>query len=319
MNSSIKETMHKAMICCNDVQTQVITEGRWIEESFPQSGNKNVVIVIPGNPGIPLFYKDFIKSLSSKLPPETPIWAVGHAGHVQPPKGLEIAMPSEREWNKYYGLNAQVEHKVQFIKKYVPDDARIYLIGHSIGSWVILNLLKNEDISKRVEKCYLLFPTIENIADTPNGRFLIGFVFYLTTILLYMSWIFTMFPYCLQAFLIRVFGIFYGIPAKSIDPIILLLQPLALGRVFKLAREEMIKVKELDDDVISQYGHKLWLYYGATDNWTPLSHYENMRSKHPNVEAQLCKRGFSHCFVWKDDKELGKIVGDMINESMSKT
>lgn len=307
------------MIRVNDVQTQVITEGCWVEESFPQSDKKNVVIVIPGNPGIPHFYEGFIKSLKSKLPSETPVWVLGHAGHVQPPKGLEISMPGEKDWHKYYGLTAQIEHKIQFIKTYVPDDAKIYLIGHSIGCWFILNVLKNKDISKNVEKCYLLFPTIEHMANTPNGRFLTGFVSYIATILLYLSWIFTMFPYCLQAFLIRIFGIFYGIPGKYVDPVILLLQPAVLKRVFRLANEEMKKVKDLDDDAITQYGHKLWLYYGSMDKWVLPSYYHNMRSKYPNVDAQLCSRGFAHSFVLKDDVEMGKIVGDLINESISKT
>lgn len=315
----MNETMHKAMISCNNVQTQVISQGQWIEESFPQSCKKNVVIIIPGNPGIPQFYEDFMKSLSSKLPSETPVWSVGHAGHVQPPKGLEIAMPANEEWNKYYGLTAQVEHKIQFIKKYVPDDARIYLIGHSIGSWVILNLLKNEDISKRVEKCYLLFPTIERMADTPNGHFFTGFVFHLTAVLIFLSWIFTMFPYYLQALLIRIVGLFFKIPAKCINSVILLVQPSVLKRVLKLAYEEMKKVKELDNDIISRYTSKLWLYYGATDNWTPLSYYENLKSKYPNLEVQLCKRGFAHSFVLNDSKEMGVILGDLINENISKT
>lgn len=65
---------------------------------------------------------------------------------------------------------------MEFIKKYVPEDAQLHLIGHSIGAWMVLNLLKNNDINKRVRKCYLLFPTVEYIADTPNGRFFIHFV-----------------------------------------------------------------------------------------------------------------------------------------------
>lgn len=62
--------------------------------------------------------------------------------------------------------------QIAFIEQYIPKDAKLHLVGHSIGCWMILQLLKNEDFAKRVVKCYLLFPTIERMAETPNGRFL---------------------------------------------------------------------------------------------------------------------------------------------------
>ena len=34
-----------------------------------------------------------------------------------------------------------------------------------------LDMLKDDSISKRVAKCYLLFPTIEHMAETKNGLF----------------------------------------------------------------------------------------------------------------------------------------------------
>lgn len=64
-----------------------------------------------------------------------------------------------------------IQLQKEFIKKYVPEDAKLHLIGHSIGSWMVLNILKDNFISKRVTKCYLLFPTIEHMAKTRNGRF----------------------------------------------------------------------------------------------------------------------------------------------------
>lgn len=66
--------------------------------------------------------------------------------------------------------------QVEFIKKYVPEDAHLHLIGHSIGAWLVLNLLKNNDIDRRIERCYLLFPTIEYMVETRNGIFFTNFV-----------------------------------------------------------------------------------------------------------------------------------------------
>lgn len=106
--------MRRSMINCNQVQTQVISEGRWIEEEPRPQSSKKVVLVIPGNPGVPRFYETFIKALNSRLTPDTPVWIIGHAGHVQPPENLEIAMPSNDKWAECYGLTAQIQHKVHF-------------------------------------------------------------------------------------------------------------------------------------------------------------------------------------------------------------
>ena len=105
---SQKFKMQKAMIICNEVPTEVITLGRWIEEGLEPDGKKDVVVVIPGNPGIPSFYEEFIKSLKSKLPPETPIWILGYAGFVQPSNNL-ITLPEDRH---LYDLKGQLDHKV---------------------------------------------------------------------------------------------------------------------------------------------------------------------------------------------------------------
>ncbi len=66
--------------------------------------------------------------------------------------------------------------QAEFIKKYVPENARIHIVAHSIGSWFTLNLLRDKEIADKVVKCYLLFPTIERMAETTSGRFLTGIV-----------------------------------------------------------------------------------------------------------------------------------------------
>lgn len=106
--------MQEAMLQCNGIQTHMITEGRWIEEGLAPTGRKDLVIVIPGNPGVPSFYAGFIKTLKSRLPTETPVWTVGHAGHVQPPPNLSFNLPDNDSHTEHYNLNGQVQHKVKF-------------------------------------------------------------------------------------------------------------------------------------------------------------------------------------------------------------
>lgn len=84
-----------------------------------------------------------------------------------------------------------------------------------------------------------------------------------------------------------------------------------------MADEEMEIVKERDDDVLSKHADKLWFYYGTCDGWVPVRYYKNMKSKHPYIEAELCKHGYHHSFVLQYDKEMGHIVGDLLSQSLS--
>lgn len=39
-------------------------------------------------------------------------------------------------------LQGQIQHKLAFIRQFVPPDVRIILIGHSIGCYMILHMLE---------------------------------------------------------------------------------------------------------------------------------------------------------------------------------
>lgn len=308
--------MQEAFLDLNGVPTHVTSEGRWVEAGLAADGRKDVVVVIPGNPGLPSFYNGFMKALNSKLPTETPVWMVGHAGHVQPSKTSLRTLPKFEHNRQLYDLEGQLKHKAEFIKKYVPKDARIHLVAHSIGSWLVLNLLKDEAIKNQVVKCYLLFPTIERMADSPNGKFFTRFVTPLVSTLVFLSWIFTFLPLIIQILLIEIFGFFNGIPRKCRSSVLQLINPAVLKRVFTLAKEEMAVVRQLDHQLIAQNEDKLWLYYGSRDGWTPVKYCEDIRASHPNINAVLCQRGILHSFVLHSETEMGHIVADVINESM---
>jgi len=70
-----------------------------------------------------------------------------------------------------YNLEGQIEHKAEFINRFVPPGTKIHLIGHSVGCYIILKMLKKKMLNHQVHMSYLLFPAIENIGDSPNGKF----------------------------------------------------------------------------------------------------------------------------------------------------
>lgn len=43
-----------------------------------------------------------------------------------------------------FGLNGQIEHKLGFLLEHVPRDTHLILIGHSIGCYIILEMMKRD-------------------------------------------------------------------------------------------------------------------------------------------------------------------------------
>lgn len=41
-----------------------------------------------------------------------------------------------------FGLNGQIEHKLAFFRKHIPKETRLVLVGHSIGCYIILEMMK---------------------------------------------------------------------------------------------------------------------------------------------------------------------------------
>jgi alpha-beta hydrolase superfamily lysophospholipase len=68
-----------------------------------------------------------------------------------------------------FTLDGQVNHKIDFIDTYVPADVNLHFIGHSIGAKICVELVKRYRDTHNAA-AYLLFPTLERMAQTPSGR-----------------------------------------------------------------------------------------------------------------------------------------------------
>lgn len=53
-----------------------------------------------------------------------------------------VSDPNAQEIKDIYGLSGQVEHKMAFLRTHVPKETKLVLIGHSIGSYICLQILK---------------------------------------------------------------------------------------------------------------------------------------------------------------------------------
>lgn len=110
-----------------------------------------VLVMIPGNPGHPSFYIEYMNALHTAT--RYPSAIIGHTGH------------SPRTSTKYlFSHFQQAHHKVKALQKLREryPSASFTLLGHSIGAWISMEALKHVD-PDWIGQVINLFPTVHHI------------------------------------------------------------------------------------------------------------------------------------------------------------
>ena len=143
-----------------------------------------LIFFISGNPGLITYYTPFLAKLRELLASNDSSDACFHiCGHSY--GGFEIS-PQTAKKDEPLGLDEQIEYQedqlMTYAKKYQTPSKRslkVILVGHSVGSYVLLELIQRHlhavEQSSEVEDFdliggILLFPTIAEIGQSPVGR-----------------------------------------------------------------------------------------------------------------------------------------------------
>ncbi|KAE9412479.1 hypothetical protein Angca_005492, partial [Angiostrongylus cantonensis] len=94
-------------------------------------------------------------------------YAVSHLNHVLLPDGLRCS--GKHGHCNRFKLDDQLKHKLGFIRENLPRAQKVYLLGYSIGEYMMLRLPPYMKDDFYVKKAIGLFPTVEKIAESPNG------------------------------------------------------------------------------------------------------------------------------------------------------
>lgn len=207
-------------------------------------------------------------------------------------------------------LEGQIRHKVAFIKENIPEDVKLILIGHSIGCYMVLKSLSQ--LNHKKLRCYMLFPTIERMAISPNGK-----VF--TPLLKYTRWlapvtakILSFIPDRYKRKLLEWHFSGKSLPESVYDATLSLFNPFTLANSLYLAHNEMQIVRELDENLIKENAELLSFYFGRTDAWCPQEYFYNMKTRFPSVDARMCENGYSHAFVLGESVHMADLMADWI-------
>uniref|UniRef100_A0A672Y7T4 Lipid droplet-associated hydrolase n=1 Tax=Sphaeramia orbicularis TaxID=375764 RepID=A0A672Y7T4_9TELE len=282
------------MYCCG-----AITETLKFGSCQLHSGHKVLFLIIPGNPGVVGFYKTFMQTLHSMFGYRHPVWAVSHAGHCVPPDTMDIVDDTSSAAEKdVFGINGQIEHKLAFLRKHVPRETSLVLVGHSIGCYIILDMMKR-DPELKVLKAVMLFPTIERMALSPQGRVMTPVLCHMRYVAYLPLFLLSLLPERLKSSLIKL------VLVKCVSLFF-------VANAMYMGGQEMKKVLERDNVTIKKHLKKLIFYYGATDHWCPVQYYHDIKQDFPNGDFRLCENGFRHAFVLDAGREVANMVVEWI-------
>uniref|UniRef100_A0A3Q1FS05 Lipid droplet-associated hydrolase n=1 Tax=Acanthochromis polyacanthus TaxID=80966 RepID=A0A3Q1FS05_9TELE len=268
---------------CSGAATEVLKFG----SCQLRSGHKVLFLIIPGNPGVVGFYKTFMQTLHMMFGYQYPVWAASHAGHCVPPTSMDMV---DAEEDDVFGLNGQIEHKLAFLRTHVPRETSLVLVGHSIGCYIILEMMKRNPELK-VLKAVMLFPTIERMAQTPQGKVMTPVLCYMRYVAYLPLFLVSLLPDTIKAGLIKLVledGTFSPLSRGHSSEKIQFFQ--SLGIIF---------------------------YYGATDHWCPIQYYHDIKRDFPHGDFRLCENGFRHAFVLDAGRDVAKMVVEWIRGDLT--
>ncbi|XP_075454562.1 lipid droplet-associated hydrolase [Ascaphus truei] len=303
--------VHEEFIYCCGAATQVLKFGPWndLQKNNAEIPPNLLILIVPGNPGIVGYYRTFMQALYCGLDQQYPVWAVSHAGHCAPPRGMDMTDDTElNQMEDIFGLNGQIEHKLAFLKMNVPNDIKLVLIGHSIGCYIILEMMKRS-VSLKVLQSVMLFPTIERMAQSPQGKIMTPLLCSLRYVIYMPIYLLSFLPESVKTSLVRfVLRGIKSVDEASVAASVNLFRVDCTANAMYMGSQEMMKVMERDNNTIQQNLSKLIFYYGAKDNWCPVQYYEDIRKEFPEGNIWLCEKGIRHAFVLDSSKEVASMI-----------
>ncbi len=255
-----------------------------------------LVLVVPGNPGVPRLYVPFIDHLYRLGDGRLSVAMVGHAGHAPghpPPPGQGC-----------FGLDDQLAHQRAFLRT-LPPAPVVHLVGHSIGAWLVLQLLDTLPPAQRGQ-AVMLFPTIERMALTPNGRLLRPLFSSLRPAGVALVRAARRLPGRQRL----LTGLLLSAAPPAERAVLLAgledIDPAGIDNVLGMADEELRRVTTLPEQALRRHAARLTMYYGQADRWNLPDMADTLAQRVPR--ARVIRAGHRHAFVLSDSAAVAAAV-----------
>ncbi|CAN6719587.1 unnamed protein product [Malus baccata var. baccata] len=246
------------------------------------------VLVIPGNPGIVLFYKDFVESLYELLGGAASVTAVGHISHTK----------KNWEHGRLFSLQEQIDHKMDFIKQELQNnEVPILLVGHSIGSYISLEMFKRSP--EKVTFCVGLYPFLALNRQSIQQSFIrkLAASRIISVVLSLIVALLGLFPIRLLRLIVTTFlGKLWS--ATAVEATCShLVKYHTMRNVLFMAMTEFRKLSETPDwAFMREKQHKMAFLFGVDDHWGPLQMFEEISKQVPDAVLSIEREGHTHAF-----------------------
>ncbi|BFG38517.1 lipid droplet-associated hydrolase isoform X2 [Prunus yedoensis var. nudiflora] len=242
------------------------------------------VVVIPGNPGVVLFYKEFLESLYELLGGTASVTAVGHISQTK----------KSWEHGRLFSLQEQINHKMDVIKQELQNnEVPILLVGHSIGSYISVEMFKRSP--EKVKYCIGLYPFL---ALNPQSRkqSIIGKIAESRILCVVFSFIVALLGLLPIRLLRLIVTMFLGKwSATAVDAVCShLVKYHTMRNVLFLAMTEFRKLSETPDWAFMRANqHKIAFLFAIDDHWGPLQMFEEISKQVPDAALSIDREGLT--------------------------
>ncbi|TVU36954.1 hypothetical protein EJB05_18911 [Eragrostis curvula] len=244
------------------------------------------VLLIPGNPGIAAFYKDFVEALYENLGGQASVTAIGHISHSQ----------KDAEHGRLFSLHEQIDHKVDFIEQELEHSEQpIVLVGHSIGAYIGLEIFKR--LQTKIKIFVGLYPFL-TLNKNSVKQSAIGYIARSSLlskgVSSFVSLLGSLNASATRGIVRRLLG-----PSWSVTAVDAacnhLLRYHTMRNVLFMAMTEFQKLTEEPDwAFIRARQNEIALLFGVDDHWGPLFHLEEVSKRAPRVALSVETEGHTH-------------------------
>lgn len=327
--STPSKDFHRYVVLVNGYNTNLMVWDEYATDdnvsSIVHDNMKDLIIFVPGNPGIGTFYKDFIQMLYDHL--RVPIWCLSYLGHENE------AIPLTHDNKVIFTLNGQVIHFYSFIMatlvtpktEMIFKNINLFFIGHSTGAKIIMELMRRYNVlHQHMRYCFFLHPAIEHISHTPNGNIFYKRVAYWTRVSRFVSYL----PEKARKYVASVYCHTFSINKDFIQAALFALNENVLSKILFLGQDLMNHVQDLDVATIEKIKNTSVFYYGQSDNWVPEEYFVNLCNRVNGVHVKVCGPSIGHNFVlsYRCCQSMAdtiandiKVILDLPNQLMSST
>jgi len=237
---------------------------------------KAALLFIPGNPGMSAHYSEYLSHVYHIFDGQCTILCKGSPGqddtvNAPPPTGNMKTSFFNISYT-YYGLLDQISSQataLEAIRNAVPADTPIIVQGHSMGSYVALELLRMHP--EMIQSVHLLFPALCHIGRAPQARFTRRWLWPPWLVFLQLvSWLLARLPLAWSLGLVHMLTgqtrPFARVTAELIR------RPHALVTALCTFHDELCMIQNISDHVVACAKNKIVLCYwaqGDSDSWSP--------------------------------------------------